>query len=125
MVRATQHSLPAWPFAPNGAAWSPAVCNTRYATSGWAATTRSLAATSGWPSRRPAMWPERDFPPPTGIGEGRLGGDVGHTNMTLQARPHALPLGVEESLRGVLALGLLEADGVSSDPLPPEFHAER
>ena len=45
--------------------------------------------------------------------------------MTLQARPHALPLGVEESLRGVLALGLLEADSVSSDPLPPAFHAER
>ena len=32
MVRATVHSLPAWPFAPNGAAWCPsslqyAVCN--------------------------------------------------------------------------------------------------
>ena len=45
--------------------------------------------------------------------------------MTLQARPHSLTLAVEDSLRGVLALGLLEADGVSAVPLPPAFHIER
>jgi len=45
--------------------------------------------------------------------------------MTLQARPRALPLAVEDSLRGVLALGLLEADGVSCEPLPLAFIEER
>jgi DNA/RNA-binding domain of Phe-tRNA-synthetase-like protein len=45
--------------------------------------------------------------------------------MTLQARTLTLNLTVEESLRGVLALGLLEADGVSTAPLPPPFFEER
>ena len=45
--------------------------------------------------------------------------------MTLQARSQSLNLVVDESLRGVLALGLLEADGVSPAPLPPAFFEER
>lgn len=45
--------------------------------------------------------------------------------MTLQARPRSVTLAVEDSLRGVLALGLLEADSVSGEPLPPAFHVER
>src|SRR5262245_15469248 len=45
--------------------------------------------------------------------------------MTLQARPRSLPLAVDDALRGVLALGLLEADQVSSDPLSAAFHDER
>jgi DNA/RNA-binding domain of Phe-tRNA-synthetase-like protein len=36
-----------------------------------------------------------------------------------------LSLKVEESLRGVLALGLLEAESLRSGPLPPEFETER
>jgi len=45
--------------------------------------------------------------------------------MTLQARAAALQLAPDETLRGVLALGLIEADGVSGAPLPPAFHTER
>lgn len=45
--------------------------------------------------------------------------------MTLQARTQGLSLTVEESLRGVLALGLLEAEGVEMEPVPPEFERER
>ena len=45
--------------------------------------------------------------------------------MTLQARAQGLSLTVEESLRGVLALGLLEADGVELEPVPPDFERER
>jgi DNA/RNA-binding domain of Phe-tRNA-synthetase-like protein len=45
--------------------------------------------------------------------------------MTLQARTHGLALKVDESLRGVLALGLLEAEGLRAGPLPDEFEKER
>lgn len=45
--------------------------------------------------------------------------------MTLQARPRSLALAVDDSLRGVLALGLLEADGISGAPLASSFHEER
>lgn len=45
--------------------------------------------------------------------------------LTLQARAQALNLTVEESLRGVLALGLLEADGLEMEPVPPDFERER
>jgi DNA/RNA-binding domain of Phe-tRNA-synthetase-like protein len=45
--------------------------------------------------------------------------------MTLQARTGGSSLKVEESLRGVLALGLLEAEGLRPDALPAEFEAER
>ena len=45
--------------------------------------------------------------------------------MSIQARPQSLQLVADESLRGVLALGLVEADGLSGEPLPPEFHAEQ
>ena len=45
--------------------------------------------------------------------------------MTLQTRPRSLALAVEDSLRGVLALGLLEADGALGAPLPLAFHVER
>ena len=45
--------------------------------------------------------------------------------MTLQARPRSLPIAVEDALSGVLALGLLEADQLSGDPLPVAFHEER
>ena len=45
--------------------------------------------------------------------------------MSIQARPQSLQLVTDESLCGVLALGLLEADGISGDPLPPAFLAER
>jgi DNA/RNA-binding domain of Phe-tRNA-synthetase-like protein len=45
--------------------------------------------------------------------------------LTLQARTQGLSLTVEESLRGVLALGLLEAEGVEMEPVPPEFERER
>jgi len=45
--------------------------------------------------------------------------------MSLQANSHALNLKVEESLRGTLALGLLEAEGVRLTSLPAEFEAER
>jgi DNA/RNA-binding domain of Phe-tRNA-synthetase-like protein len=45
--------------------------------------------------------------------------------MSLQARARSLSLVVEESLRGTLTLGLLEAEGLSSAPLPAEFIADR
>jgi DNA/RNA-binding domain of Phe-tRNA-synthetase-like protein len=45
--------------------------------------------------------------------------------MTLQARSQSFPFAIDEALHGVLALGVLEAEGVSSDPLPPVFHEER
>lgn len=44
--------------------------------------------------------------------------------MTLQARIHGLTLKVDESLRGVLALGLLEAESLRTGPLPAEFELE-
>jgi DNA/RNA-binding domain of Phe-tRNA-synthetase-like protein len=44
--------------------------------------------------------------------------------MTLQARTRGLALEVEDVLRGALALGILEADGLRLEPLPPEFDAE-
>ena len=45
--------------------------------------------------------------------------------MTIEARPQSLKLVADEALRGVLALGLVEADSLSSEPLPPAFYAER
>lgn len=45
--------------------------------------------------------------------------------MTLQARTQGLSLTVDDSLRGALALGLLEADGVALGPLPPAFEQDR
>ena len=45
--------------------------------------------------------------------------------MSLQARTQGLALTVDDSLRGVLALGLLEAEGVVLGTLPPEFAQER
>jgi DNA/RNA-binding domain of Phe-tRNA-synthetase-like protein len=45
--------------------------------------------------------------------------------MTLEARPQTLQLVADEGLRGILALGLVEADGLSGDPLPPEFRDVR
>jgi DNA/RNA-binding domain of Phe-tRNA-synthetase-like protein len=44
--------------------------------------------------------------------------------MTLQARVHGLALEVDEALRGALALGILEAEHLRLDPLPPEFDQE-
>ena len=44
--------------------------------------------------------------------------------MPLQIRAQGLPLVVDEGLRGVLALGQLEAENTSMAPLPPEFDAE-
>lgn len=45
--------------------------------------------------------------------------------MSLQANTHRLRLSVDESLRGVLAIGMLEAEHVQLGALPPEFQAER
>ena len=45
--------------------------------------------------------------------------------MSLQARIQGLSLTLDDSLRGVLALGLLEAEGAVQGPLPPEFLEER
>ncbi len=45
--------------------------------------------------------------------------------MSIEARSQSLQLVTDETLRGVLALGLLEADGLSNEPLPPAFRAER
>ena len=45
--------------------------------------------------------------------------------MSLQARTQGLSLTVDDSLRGALALGLLEADGVTLGPLPPAFEQDR
>ena len=44
--------------------------------------------------------------------------------MSLGARTHGLTLTVEETLRGVLALGVLEAEDVRLDPLSAEFDEE-
>ncbi len=44
--------------------------------------------------------------------------------MSLQARVQSPSLALEESLRGCFAMGLLEAEGVRQDPLPPEFEQE-
>ena len=41
--------------------------------------------------------------------------------MSLQARTQGLNLAVDEALRGVLALGLLEAEGAVLGALPPAF----
>ncbi|MGH7731215.1 MAG: B3/B4 domain-containing protein [Candidatus Eiseniibacteriota bacterium] len=45
--------------------------------------------------------------------------------MSLQARIQGLTLVVDEALRGVLALGLLEAEGAALGALPPAFTEER
>jgi DNA/RNA-binding domain of Phe-tRNA-synthetase-like protein len=45
--------------------------------------------------------------------------------MSMQTRSSWPQLLVEESLRGSLALGLLEAEGASMEVLPPEFDQER
>lgn len=44
--------------------------------------------------------------------------------MSLQTRSHGLALEVDDSLRGAVTLGLLEAENLRSEPLPPEFDAE-
>ncbi|HEY3215154.1 MAG TPA: phenylalanine--tRNA ligase beta subunit-related protein [Candidatus Eisenbacteria bacterium] len=44
--------------------------------------------------------------------------------MSLQARVQSPSLALDESLRGCFAMGLLEAEGVAQDPLPPEFEEE-
>jgi DNA/RNA-binding domain of Phe-tRNA-synthetase-like protein len=44
--------------------------------------------------------------------------------MSMQARTQGLSLSVDDALRGTLALGLLEAEGATLAPLPPEFEAE-
>jgi len=43
----------------------------------------------------------------------------------LEARSQGLTLSIEDALRGVVALGLLEAEGAAVTELPPEFEAER
>jgi DNA/RNA-binding domain of Phe-tRNA-synthetase-like protein len=45
--------------------------------------------------------------------------------MTLQARAGGLALEMDDALRGVVALGWLEADGLKGEPLGPAFDAER
>lgn len=45
--------------------------------------------------------------------------------MTLQARARGLALEMDDALRGVVALGWLEADGLGSEPLGEAFEAER
>ncbi|HYM80212.1 MAG TPA: phenylalanine--tRNA ligase beta subunit-related protein [Candidatus Limnocylindria bacterium] len=45
--------------------------------------------------------------------------------MSLQARSQSLHLTVDDGLRGVVALGLLEAEGVQLGRLPAEFEEER
>ena len=45
--------------------------------------------------------------------------------MTLQARPQSLPLTVDDSLLGTLALGVLEAERTAFEPLPTAFTDER
>jgi len=44
--------------------------------------------------------------------------------MSLQARSQGLGVVLDDSLRGVFALGLLEAEGIGARPLPPEFDDE-
>ena len=41
--------------------------------------------------------------------------------MSLQARIQSINVSVDDSLLGTLALGLLEAEGLRSGPLPHEF----
>jgi DNA/RNA-binding domain of Phe-tRNA-synthetase-like protein len=45
--------------------------------------------------------------------------------MSLQANLHGHRLTVDESLRGVLSIGMLEAENVGLGALPPEFAVER
>ncbi len=45
--------------------------------------------------------------------------------MTLQARAGGLALEMDDALRGVVALGWLEADGLNGEPLGEAFDAER
>lgn len=45
--------------------------------------------------------------------------------MTLQARAQGLSLSIEEALRGVVALGQIEAEGARLEELPPEFETDR
>src|SRR5436309_3204607 len=45
--------------------------------------------------------------------------------MSLQARTQGLSLTIDDALRGALALGLLEAEGVVLGALPPAFEQER
>src|SRR5213594_4208369 len=45
--------------------------------------------------------------------------------MSLQARTLGLNLQFDDALRGILALGLLEAEDLEPGVLPPEFDAER
>ncbi len=45
--------------------------------------------------------------------------------MSLEARAPSVPLSVEDTLRGLIALGVLEAEGISDAPLPPAFLEER
>ncbi|HET7224084.1 MAG TPA: phenylalanine--tRNA ligase beta subunit-related protein [Candidatus Eisenbacteria bacterium] len=45
--------------------------------------------------------------------------------MPLQTRPLGLSLAIDEALRGVLALGLLEAEGLVMEPEPAGFAEER
>lgn len=45
--------------------------------------------------------------------------------MSLQAHTQGLQIVVEESLRGILALGVLEAEQIRLGELPPQFHTER
>ena len=45
--------------------------------------------------------------------------------MSLQAPGHRLRLAVDDSLRGVLAIGMLDVEKIRLSPLPPEFLAER
>jgi DNA/RNA-binding domain of Phe-tRNA-synthetase-like protein len=45
--------------------------------------------------------------------------------MTLQARARGLTLELDDALRGIVALGWLEADGLSGEPLGEAFDTER
>ena len=45
--------------------------------------------------------------------------------MSIQGRTQGLQLAIEESLRGTIALGQLEAEGAHAGELPPGFAAER
>ena len=44
--------------------------------------------------------------------------------MSLEARAQGLPLSIEDSLRGVLALGQIEAEGTRAPELSPAFDAD-
>jgi DNA/RNA-binding domain of Phe-tRNA-synthetase-like protein len=45
--------------------------------------------------------------------------------MSLQTRFQTLPLVVDDDLRGTVAIGVLEAEGVRQEPLPADFAEER